>query len=141
MTDDAFDLADLDGTSPSGAAPVRDRVTFRAADGSSPRDAAEDFGRWLKADAKAHGSQIRARVHSTYSGAVSARVYWSGGRFHTVGFKALEGGRLLARHNGAGGRALSRLLHEWLIASGRFTDPCWRTDEAFRAGQPGEPAP
>jgi hypothetical protein len=138
MSDDGFDLAESSVETPLL---VRDHVTFRAADGAGPRDVADDFGRWLKADAKVRGSQIRARVHASSSGAVSARVYWSGGRFHTVGFKSLEGGRLLARHNGAGGRALSRLLHDWLTATGRFTDPCWRTGDQFRAGEPGQPTP
>jgi hypothetical protein len=138
MSDDGFDLAEL---SDGPATSPRDHVTFRAVDGAGPRDAAEEFGRWLKADAKARGSQIRARIHASSSGAVSARVYWSAGRFHTVGFKTLADGQLLARHNGAGGRALSRLLHDWLTAAGRFTDPCWRTGDQFRAGEPGQPEP
>jgi hypothetical protein len=136
VSDDAFDLAEL-----GDQAPTRDHVTFHAATVTAPLDAAEDFARWLKADAKARGSQIKARVHTSYSGAVTARVYWSGGRFFTVGFKSLAGGQLLARHNGAGGRALSRLLHDWLTASDRFTDPRWRTGDQFRAGEPGQPAP
>ena len=136
-------LAELGDAPGSGQAPAHDHVTFRTAGGppAAPLDVAEDFAGWLKGDAKAHGSRIKARVHTSYSGAVTARVYWSGGRFHTVGFKSLADGQLLARHNGAGGRALSRLLHDWLTATDRFTDPCWRTGDQFRAGEPGQPTP
>lgn len=134
-------------TDEAGDAPepelIRDHVTFRPAGGAPvlPLDAAEDLVRHVRAAAKAHAQRIRARAHTSYSGAVTVRVYWHGGRFHTVGVKALEDGRLLARHNVADGRALSRLLHDWLAASDRFTDPSWRTRDQFRAGAPGQTTP
>jgi hypothetical protein len=145
MTDDAFDLADPGGATPrDGAAPLsRSYVAFRTSSGAptAPLDVAGDFAGWLKSDAKSRGSQIKARVHATHGGAVTARVYWRGGRFYSVGFKMLADGQLLARHNGAGGRPLSRLLQEWLAASDRFTDACWRTSDEFNSGDPGQPAP
>jgi hypothetical protein len=39
------------------------------------------------------------------------------------------------------GRDLSLMLHEWLTASDRFTDICWRTGGQWKSGEAGAGAP
>ena len=122
---------------------LRDHVTFRAAADPllGPTDAADDFVRHVRAGAKARADPIRVRPHRSYSGAVTVRVYWQGGRFHTLKFASTDDGRLLASHNVSAGRYLSLLLHDWLTASDRFTDICWRTGDQWKNGEPGQGDP
>ncbi len=69
------------------------------------------------------------------------RLYWQGGRFHTVRIAATPDGRLLVSHNGAGGRELSLTLHDWLGASERYSDICWHTRDEWKAGEAGRGEP
>ena len=127
--------------------PPRDHVTFRPAEPTTrPLEAAEDLVRYIRARNKtrAHLSRdarMTARTHTAYSGAVTVRVAWQGHRFYTVSFSVTDGGELLASHKVAGGRDLSLILHEWLTASDRFSDPCWRTADEWKRGEPGRSAP
>jgi hypothetical protein len=125
------------------AAGIRDHVTFRAASEAlvEPMDAAADLVRHVRAGNKARSAPIRLRPHRSYSGAVTVRVSWQGDRFHTVKFASTAGGNLLASHKVADGGDLSLMLHEWLTASGRFTDICWRTGDQWKRGEPGAGAP
>ncbi len=124
------------------SAPLRDHVSFRAADGAAdPMAAVGDLVRHVRATAKTRPDRVRLRPHQSHSGAVSVRVYREGDRFHTIKFALAPDGRLYARHNVAGGRALSLMLHDWLSATDRFTDIAWRTRNAFAAGEPGHPRP
>jgi hypothetical protein len=127
----------------SVGAPARDHVTFRAVGDAlaGPMDAAADLVRYVRMGNKARSTPIRVRPHRSYSGAVTVRVSWQGDRFHTIKFSSTAGGHLLASHNVAGGRDLSLMLHEWLTASDRFADVCWRTRDQWRNGDPGAGAP
>jgi hypothetical protein len=124
-------------------APTPDHVTFRAVgdDVAGPTDAAADFVRHVRSGNKARSTAIRVRPHRSYSGAVTVRVYWQGGRFHTVKISATADGCLLASHNVRAGRDLSLMLHDWLTASDRFTDICWRTRDQWKNGEPGGVVP
>ena len=142
------DLADFLGEAPAGAArePTRDHVTFRAVEAATPLEAAEDLVRHVRARNKtkshlAHETRMKARAHTSYSGAVTVRLTWQGDRFHTVRFSAADGGRLLASHKVAGGDDLSRVLHDWLVAADRFEGACWRTAEEWALGAAGRSAP
>lgn len=132
------DAADPFGREDDGAAaPIRDRVTFRAAIADvliGPVDAAADFVSHVKMGNAGRSAPIRVRPHLSYSGAVTVRVYWRGGRFHTLKISSTPEGCLLASHNVGG--ALSLLLHEWLTASDRFTDIRWRTRDQSKNGGP-----
>jgi hypothetical protein len=125
------------------AAGIRDHVTFRAAGEAllEPMDAAADLVRHVRAGNKARAAPIRLRPHKSYSGAVTVRVSWQGDRFHTVKFASTPGGHLLVSHKVASGSDLTLMLHDWLTASDRFTDICWRTDDEWRHGEPGAGAP
>jgi len=122
---------------------IRDHVTFRAVSDPllEPMDVAADLVRHVRAGNKARSTPIKVRPHRSYSGAVTVRVSWQGDRFHTVKIKATADGRLLASHNVAAGRDLSLMLHEWLTASDRFTDICWRTGGQWKSGEAGAGAP
>jgi hypothetical protein len=122
---------------------IRDHVTFRALGDVlvEPMDAAADLVRNVRLGNKGRPVPIRLRPHRSYSGAVTVRVSWQGDRFHTVKFSSTAGGHLLASHNVAADRDLSQLLHEWLAASDRFTDICWRTGDQWKNGDPGSDAP
>ena len=127
-------------------AELRDHVTFQSADPATPLEAAEDLVRHIRARNKArvhlsHDTRLKARTHTSYSGAVTVRVAWQGDRFHTVSFAEADGGLLLARHKVAGGRDLSLVLHEWLTTSERFNGACWRTADEWKRGDPGRDAP
>jgi hypothetical protein len=117
---------------------MRDHVTFRDASDPlvEPVDAAADFVRHVKSR-----GQTKVRPHRSYSGAVTVRVYWQGDRFHTIKFASTADGLLLARHNVVAGGDLSRLLHDWLTASDRFSDIAWRTRDEWEAGEPGRSSP
>jgi len=132
------------GESPS---PIRDHVSFRPAEPTMrPLEAAEDLVRHVRARnrARAHLSydtRMTARTHTSYSGAVTVRMGRQGSRFHAIRLSATDGGELLASHNVAGGRDLSLILHEWLTASDRFSQPCWRTADEWRRAVPGRSGP
>ena len=95
---------------------VETHVTFHAAGDPvfEPADAAADLVAHIRSRAKAGATSLKARPHRSHSGAVSVRLYWQGGRFHTVRIAATPDGRLLVSHNGAGGRELSLTLHDRL---------------------------
>jgi hypothetical protein len=142
------ELAEFFGDAPPGDAPsLRDHVVFRPAEPTMrPLEAAEDLVRHIRARNKArahlsYDTRMTARTHTSYSGAVTVRVGRQARRFHTIRFSATDGGELLAAHNGAGGRDVSLLLHEWLSASDRFSHPCWRTADEWKRGEPGWHAP
>lgn len=143
------DLAEFFGEAAAGEArsPSRDHVTFQPAEPTArPLEAAEDLVRYIRARNKArahlsHGTRISARAHTAYSGAVTVRVAWQGQRFHTIKFSATDDGALLASHKVAGGRYLSLILHEWLIASDRFSGPRWRTADEWKRAEPGSSTP
>jgi hypothetical protein len=82
---------------------------------------------------------MNARTHTSYSGAVTVRVSWQGQRFHTVKFSSNDAGEMLVSHKV--GPDLSLILHEWLTASDRFSDPCWRTADEWKLGAPGSDTP
>jgi hypothetical protein len=126
-----------------GAPPIRDHVTFRAqGDALVDRmEAAADLVRHVRLANKARSTPVRVRPHKSYSGAVTVRVSWQGDRFHTIKIASTADGALLASHNVIGGRDLSAMLHEWLAASDRYTDICWRTGEQWKNGDPGRGAP
>jgi hypothetical protein len=143
------DLADFFGEATPGEAraATRDHVTFRPAEPMMrPLEAAEDLVRHIRARNKArahlsYDTRIAARTHTSYSGAVTVRLGWQGGRFQTIRFSATDAGELLASHKVAGGRDLSLILHEWLTASDRFGSPCWRTADEWKQGESGRSAP
>jgi len=143
------ELAEFFGEPASGESQTStlDHVTFQAVGRPPPPlEAAEDLVRHIRArnKARAHLSRdtrINARTHTSYSGAVTVRVSWQGGRFHTIRFTAGAGDELLASHKVAGGHHLSLMLHEWLTASDRFGRPCWRTADEWKRGDPGRSAP
>jgi hypothetical protein len=122
---------------------MRDHVTFRAVGDNvvEPMDAAADLVRHVRAGNKARATPIRIRPHRSYSGAITVRVSWQGDRLHTIKLASTADGHLLARHNVDGDRALSPMLHDWLTASDRFTDICWRTRDQWKNGEPGCDAP
>jgi hypothetical protein len=122
---------------------IRDHVTFRAASDPlvQPMDAAADLVRHVRMGNKGRSPPVRVRPHRSYSGLVTVRVSWQGDRFHTIKVSATADGRLLASHNVAGGRDLSLMLHDWLTASDRYTDICWRTRDQWRNGDHGCGAP
>jgi hypothetical protein len=143
------ELAEFFGeTSPGDSpAPTRDHVTFRSTEPTMlPLEAAEDLVRHIRARNKtrahlSYDTRIKARTHTSYSGAVTVRVAWQGQRFHTIRFRATDGGELLASHKVVGGRDLSLILHDWLKASDRCTSPCWRTADEWNRREPGRAAP
>jgi hypothetical protein len=124
-------------------APILDHVTFRAVGDPvfDRMDAAADLVRHVRSGAKARSTSMKARPHHSYSGAVTVRVYWQGDRFHTVKISSTADGGLLASHNVGGGRDLSLMLHDWLTASDRFSDICWRTRDQWKNGDPGRGDP
>ena len=106
-----FGEAAADGARPA----PRDHVSFRAAQPATPLEAAEDLVRHIRAGNKtrAHLSRdarMKARAHTSYSGAVTVRVTWQGQRFHSIKFSAADAGEMLASHKV--GRDLSLMLHE-----------------------------
>jgi hypothetical protein len=142
------ELSEFFGEAPGGSpTPARDHVTFQAADPAArPLEAAEDLVRHIRAQNKArthlsHDTRMSARTHTAYSGAVTVRVALHGHRFQTIRFSATEEGVLLASHRVAGGRELSLILHDWLLASEGFNRPCWRTADEWKRGEPGRSAP
>ena len=142
------DLAEFfGGTAPGGSrAPTRDHVSFRAAQPTPPLEAAADLVRHIRTRNETRGhlsrdTRIKARTHTSYSGAVTVRVAWQGHRFHTIRFSDADGGWLLASHKVEGGRDLSLILHEWLTTSERFGGACWRTADEWKRGDPGRNAP
>jgi hypothetical protein len=143
------ELAEFFGETAAGVSlpPARDHVTFQAAERMAPPlEAAEDPVRHVRAQNKtrAHLSRdtrVNARTHTSYSGAVTVRVAFHGHRFKTIRFRATDSGELLASYNGAGRSALSLILQEWLVASDRFSRPCWRTADEWKRGEPGHSAP
>jgi hypothetical protein len=141
------DLADFLGETGGLRPPTRDHVTFQAAEAmAGPLAAAEDLVRHIRGRNKArahlsHETRISARTHTSYSGAVTARVALQGHRFQTIRFFETENGELVASHKVAGGRDLSLILHEWLVTSDRFGRPCWRTADEWMRGEPGRSAP
>jgi hypothetical protein len=131
------ELAEFFGEAPAdGGPPTPDQVTFLSADaGMSPLQAAENLVRYLRARNQAKGhlsypTRINARAHTAYSGAVTARIGWQGGRFHTVKFTAEDDGRMRVSHKLDGGRFLSSLIHDWLTASDGFSDIRWEATGA-----------
>jgi hypothetical protein len=143
------ELAEFFGESAAGDVrpPTRDHVSFQAAEPTTrPLEAAEDLVRHIRTGNKtrghlSHDTRIKARTHTSYSGAVTVRVAWQGQRFHTIRFCEAEGCWLLASHKVAGGRDLSLVLHEWLTISERFGGACWRTADEWKRGDPGRNAP
>jgi hypothetical protein len=123
--------------------PIRDHVTFRAVGGEviEPAEAAADLVRHVRLGNKARPDPIRVRPHVAYSGAVTVRVSRHSSRFQTIRIAATAEGGLIARHNVALGRDLSLMLQDWLVASDRFTDICWRTGDQWRNGEPGHATP
>ena len=103
---------------------TRDHVTFRGADDAMalPTDAADDFVRHMRAEAKDRSSPLKVRPHLSYSGAVSVRIYPKDGRFLTITFAADADGGLRASHKPDADRVLTLMLHEWLAASDRFSE-------------------
>jgi hypothetical protein len=124
-------------------APIVDHVTFRFVgdDVVDLTDVAADLVRYVRSEAKARRTLIRARPHRSYSGAVTVRLYWQGDRFHTVKIASTADGRLLVSHSGRGGRDLSLMLHDWLAASDHCSDICWRTRDEWNNGDRGRDAP
>jgi hypothetical protein len=139
------DLAELcDVAPPADAQPIeRDHVSFL-----SP----------ATRDIQALAAELRAYLHQRYardnwrvkSGWLRSREVvrfsWHQDRFHTVRFTAI-GQRpdyWLAWHATAasgGGRAVSRLLHEWLTSSDRHEDIRWFSAAQWRAGEAGQERP
>ena len=143
------DLAEFFGETAPGDLheSTRDHVSFQPAEPTTrPLEAAEDLVRHIRSrnETRGHLSQdtrIKARTHTSYSGAVTVRVAWQGHRFHTIRFSEADGGWLLASHKVAGGRDLSLILHEWLTTSERFSCALWRTADEWKRGDPGRDAP
>jgi hypothetical protein len=131
------------GEDVSAGAPILDHVTFRAVPGLviEPMEAAADLVRQVRLGNKTRATPTKVRPHRSYSGAVTVRVSWQGDRFHTVKIAATADGGLLASHNVGGGRDLTLMLHDWLTASDRFTDICWRTRDQWKNGDPGRNSP
>ena len=143
------DLAEFFGETAAGdlGAPIPDHVSFQAAEPTAlPLEAAEDLVRHIRAGNKTRShlsrdTRMKARTHTSYSGAVTVRVAWQGHRFHTIRFAEADRGWLLASHNVAGGRDLSLILRAWLTTSERFSGACWRTADEWKRGDPGRSAP
>ena len=125
------------------AAAIADHVAFRAVGEPvfEPSDAAADLVAHIRRRAKAGATSMKARPHRSHSGAVSVRLYWQGGRFHTVRIASTPDGRQLVSHNGAGGRDLSMTLHDWLAGSDRYSDIRWRTRDQWKNGEAGRAGP
>jgi hypothetical protein len=141
-------LENGDDVSRAAGSPVLDHVTFRPPPGEvvEPMEAAADLVRHVRAANKARSTPIKLRPHRSYSGAVTVRVSWQGDRFHTIKLVSTPDGGLLASHNvgshsARGARDLSAMLHDWLTASDRVIDICWRTRDQWKNGAPGLAAP
>jgi hypothetical protein len=137
------ETGDRPSTEEDGRLAIADHVTFHAAGDPvfEPSDAAADLVAHIRRRAKAGATSMKARPHRSHSGAVSVRLYWQGGRFHTVRIASGADGRLLVSHNGRGGRDLSLTLHDWLVSSERYSDIRWRTSDDWRAGEAGRGEP
>jgi hypothetical protein len=131
---------------PQGASPiVRTHVAFRlsAVWRDPARALAADFRDHLRRQ-NVDRTYRSYRVKPTWRSSV---VQFSWFRdFHTVWFSRAEGRpeRWLAHHGSErklGGRAVSRVLHDWLSGSPRYADVRGFTADQWRAGEEGAERP
>jgi hypothetical protein len=120
----------LDGVEPV----LRNVVSFvAAAELVSPRSYFEEFATYLRTQYPHMALQTRA----TWWSRESFELSWFENHFHKVAIRT--GDRLVIEHNGP--LAVSEWLHDWLIATPRFTEIRWYTPEAWSLGRDWQDRP
>jgi ferredoxin len=122
---------------PANALPInRTHVAFRSSNWKTAQEVASDFGAYLEHQER----DLRVKI-----GPADVSYAWYEDHFHTVSISAVEGrtGIWLARHRRSGdvGRAVSRHLQDWLLASPQASDSTWFTERQWQEGGQGQDRP